>query len=377
MTDLRTRAVAYLKQLAVAAGVLIVLGVLGGFFVMLSGIVPIKASSGHWAITKMILDAAKRRSVATHTLGMKVPPLDRPGMVIIGAGQYGFACEACHGSPAVKQPRVAAQMTPRPPDLRNVALTYTPDELFYIVKHGIKFTGMPAWPSRQRDDEVWSMVAFLRELPSMDAKRYADLTGRAVAQDDRLPMEDILGPAADVRPAVTQNCARCHGVDGRGRGPGALPKLAGQRWEYIAGSLEAYARGERHSGIMEPVAANLGTDEIQAIARYYAGLPGADDAPSTLDARLIQQGREIAERGLPERLIPACTECHGPGTERNPNYPRLAGQHADYIAQQLGLFKGDRRGGTAYRTIMLKIAGQLTEEQVQAVAAYYASLREP
>lgn len=376
MSGLLTFALPYLKRLAVAAAVLGVLGVIGGFFVMLSGIVPIKASSGHWAITEAILDAAKRRSVATHTLGLKVPPLDRPGMVVVGAGQYGFACEPCHGSPAVKQPRVAAQMTPRPPDLRDIALTYTPDELFYIVKHGIKFTGMPAWPSRQRDDEVWSMVAFLRELPAMDAKRYEDLTGRAIAQDDQLPMEDMLGPAADLRPAITQNCARCHGVDGRGRGPGALPKLAGQRWEYIAGSLEAYAKGERHSGIMEPVAANLGRDEMQAIARYYAGLRPADEA-TVLDSRMIEAGRAIAEGGMPERLVPACNECHGPGTQRNPNYPRLAGQHADYITQQLGLFKGDRRGGTAYRTIMLKIAGQLTEEQVRAVAAYYASLRQP
>ena len=367
----------FLKRLAVAAVVLTVLGALGGFFVMLSGIVPIKASSGHWAITAAILDAAKRRSVATHTLGMKVPPLDRPGMVIVGAGQYGFACEPCHGSPAVKQPRVAAQMTPRPPDLRDVVLSYAPDELFYIVKHGIKFTGMPAWPSSERDDEVWSMVAFLRELPAMDAARYEELTGRAIAKDDRLPMEDMLGPSAAVRPAITQNCARCHGVDGRGRGPGALPKLAGQRWQYIAGSLEAYAKGDRNSGIMEPVAASLGTDEMAAIARYYAGLGPGTDAPPAVDRRLIEEGREIAERGIPGRLVPACRECHGPGAERNPNYPRLAGQHADYLAQQLGLFKGDRRGGTEYRKIMLKFAGQLTDDQIKAVAAYYASVREP
>ena len=355
---------------AIAGAIVVGLGVM-------AGLIPLTASSGHWRVTSFVLDLAKRRSVDTHSFFISPPPLTDRALIARGAAHYESGCATCHGSPAAPRPTIVMGMTPHPPFLPDRIRRWLPRELFYIVKHGIKFTGMPAWPSRHRDDEVWSMVAFLRELPSMDAKRYADLTGRAVAQDDRLPMEDILGPAADVRPAVTQNCARCHGVDGRGRGPGALPKLAGQRWEYIAGSLEAYARGERHSGIMEPVAANLGTDEMQAIARYYAGLPGADDAPSTLDARLIQQGREIAERGAPERLIPACTECHGPGTERNPNYPRLAGQHADYIARQLELFKGDRRGGTAYRTIMLKIAGQLTEEQVQAVAAYYASLREP
>ena len=128
---------------------------------------------------------------------------------------------------------------------------------------------------------------------------------------------------------------------------------------------------------MEPVAASLGTDEMAAIARYYAGLGPGADAPPAIDRRLIEEGREIAERGIPGRLVPACRECHGPGAERNPNYPRLAGQHADYLAQQLGLFKGDRRGGTEYRKIMLKFAGQLTDDQIKAVAAYYASVREP
>ena len=189
------------------------------------------------------------------------------------------------------------------------------------------------------------MVAFLRELPAMDARRYEELTGRAIAKDDRLPMEDMLGPSADLRPAITQNCARCHGVDGRGRGPGALPKLAGQRWSTLRDRSRLMRRASGTAGSWSRLRRISAPTRWQAIARYYAG-SSRHRCSAAIDPRLIQEGREIAERGAPERLVPACSECHGPGAERNPNYPRLAGQHADYLAQQLGLFKGDRRGGT-------------------------------
>jgi cytochrome c553 len=174
--------------------------------------------------------------------------------------------------------------------------------------------------------------------------------------------------------AIGENCARCHGSDGLGRG-GAFPRLAGQRAEYLENSLVAYARGERHSGFMEPVAANLGLDDIKAIARYYASRPAGPPSLQNADAAEIERGRQIAARGVPEHLVAACSECHGPApTPRNVNYPRLAGQHADYLEQQLALFKGDHRGGSPYHRLMQKVAGQLTPEQVRAVTRYYASL---
>lgn len=375
MTGLRQKIRIAAKYLIVAGVVVAIAGMFGGLFVMISGIVPIKASSGHWAITAALLEFAKRRSVATHTLMLDAPPLEDPAMVLKGAGHYDFACEPCHGSPALQQPRIASEMAPTPPDLRSVALTYDPEHLFYIVKHGIKFTGMPAWPAQERDDEVWSMVAFLRALPSLDTASYNHLTGTTrAAPDDRLPLDDLLGPAPPAPDPVAENCARCHGIDGRGRGSGAFPRLDGQRVEYLSASLVAYARGERHSGIMEPLAANLGVETIESIARYYAGLPPGGPALPQADPQAVERGRQIAATGVPEQLIPACSECHGPDATRNPNYPRLAGQYADYIVLQLGLFRSHARGGTKYRNIMLKFAGQLNEEQMRDVALYYASL---
>ena len=172
MFDVRARITRALTSVAIAAGVLVVLGAVGGLIVMISGAVPIKASARHWDITAAFLDFAKRRSVKTHTFRMKVPPLEDPALALKGAGHYDFACEPCHGSPSVQQPRIAYRMTPPPPDLREQVSTYYPEELFYIVKHGIKFTGMPAWPTQQRDDEVWAMVALLEALPSLGDTGY-------------------------------------------------------------------------------------------------------------------------------------------------------------------------------------------------------------
>jgi cytochrome c553 len=234
---------------------------------------------------------------------------------------------------------------------------------------------MPAWPTQERDDEVWAMVAFLRTLPGLMPAHYDELTGATVAvSDDQAPLEDLLGPSLPVPDAIGENCARCHGIDGLGRG-GAFPRLAGQRAEYLENSLIAYARGERHSGFMEPVAANLGLDDIQAIARYYATRPAGPPSLMTAEPAEIELGRQIAMDGLPDYLIPACSECHGPSpTRRNVNYPLLAGQHADYLEQQLTLFKGNHRGGSPYHLLMQKVAGQLTPEQVRAVTRFYASL---
>jgi cytochrome c553 len=354
-----------------AVVVLAVLGA-GGALLMVSGLVPIKASSGHWAITAWVLNFAKSRSVATHTLGLTAPPLEDRRLAMMGAGQFDVACAPCHGSPGMDQPRVAGRMTPRPPDLREAVRKFDPEELFYIVQHGIKFTGMPAWPARRRDDEVWAMVAFLRRLPGIDPRQYAELVNGPAEDSRRAPIEDLVAPT-EAPSAVRQSCARCHGLDGLGRG--VFPVLAGQRAEYLRASLEAYAKGERHSGFMEPVAAPLGPDEMQAIAAYYARRPRASGAAPRPEGGDVERGRRIAEEGLPDTLVPGCNSCHGPGLTRNPRYPELAGQHAHYLRQQLALFKSRTRGGTAYQHIMQRVAGQLSEADMRDAAAYFASLR--
>ena len=358
----------------------VVFGVLGviGLGVIVGGLIPIKASSGHWPITRWFLEFSMERGFKTQSLGVKVPPLDDRSLVLRGATQYETTCRPCHGAPDLRAPRVASAMTPTPPDLSDVVAKWTPAELFSIVKHGVKFTGMPGWPTQKRDDEVWAMVAFLQRLPGLDAAAYQDLAfGRTRASGAAAPIEMLTG-AENVPHAVRERCARCHGTDGRGRGTGAFPKLAGQHEAYLYNALRAFAAGHRHSGIMEPVAAGLSDAEMRELARYYAKLPPAVGTHGAHAGGGITRGRDIARRGIAAQRVPPCIDCHGP-KEPHPRheYPMLAGQPATYLVLQLELFAKNDRGGSPYAHLMHEVAPKLTSAQIRDVAAYYESLREP
>ncbi len=355
---------------------------LGGFIVAASGIVPIKASSGHWRITEWFLRFSMKRSVATHSLALKAPAnLADRALVQNGAGYYEIGCRSCHGEPGLPPPRIAVHMLPTPPDLVPRVRDSTPEKLFYVVKHGMKFTGMPAWPSAQRDDEVWAVVAFLLEYPRLDAAGYRELAGR----NETAGATAEASGSARTLPAVVQSCAQCHGNDGRGRAIDTMPSLAGQHAAYLHKALEAYGTGRRHSGMMEPVAAALTRETIAEVASYYAGLrsvvapsrPVADGAPRDVSAESVQRGALIAAEGIRTQRVPACVECHGPGATRGkPEYPRLAGQRATYLELQLTLFREGRRGGSDHAHVMQPIATRLTPEQARDVAAYFATLAE-
>jgi cytochrome c553 len=337
---------------------------------VISGVVPIKASSGHWPITALLLDFAKTRSVSTHSWGIEAPPLDDEGLVMRGAGQYETACLPCHGGPGRGLPPVMAAMTPPPPELTPRLARWTPAQLFSIVKYGIKFTGMPAWPVQQRDDEVWAMVAFLRRMPQLDADAYRRLTHPLTQRPDD---QALSAPAPR---EVRDVCWRCHGTDGTGRGPGAFPSLAGQRAEYLYASLRAFGDRSRFSGTMGAIAANLSDEARRAAAAYYAGLPSRrSEGSEAADEGAIERGASIASHGVPERDIPACVECHGPtSAPKNPAYPRLAGQHARYLAEQLRLLQNRHRGGSPNVTLMHAFVNRLRPEEISEVTLYYSTL---
>lgn len=362
--------------LATAAGAL-------GVIVLVSGVVPIKASSGHWKITRWFLDFAMSRSFSTYSFGIEAPPLDDPALVMRGAGHYEGACRPCHGSVTGALPAIPRAMTPRPPLLPDKVGTWEPSELFAIVKHGVKFTGMPAWPAQQRDDEVWAVVAFLRWMPQLDAAQYRQLSGADFSTSSPPPVADLAEVSGRPPSTVLQTCARCHGLDGLGRGFGAFPKLAGQRVAYLENALRAYATGRRHSGIMQPIAEGLSEEVRRELAVYYAGLPSDASSPEAQELRSLlpaprwqfsaarqEHGAQVAA-GVVDG-VPACLQCHGEGPV-NRAYPILAGQYAGYLELQLRLFKDGQRGGSEYAHIMRKVVQRLTPEQAAAAAEFFAS----
>jgi cytochrome c553 len=352
-----------------AAAVALFLGT-GAALVVVSGVVPVRASSGHWPVTAWLLDFAKLQSVRTYSRGIDPPNLDDEALVLRGAAHYAIGCEPCHGGPDRPVPPGMTAMTPPPPELTGERLTrWTSPQLFSIVKHGIKLTGMPAWPVQQRDDEVWAVVAFLTRLRRMGSAEYRHLVGGAIGGDAITPVatEGRAEPPA----TVAAICSRCHGLDGTGR-DGAFPSLAGQRAPYLEAALRAFAGRSRLSATMSEIAARLNEGEMRDIAAFYEQLPRR--VPAASDAA-TGPGMTIATTGIPERDIPACVECHGPsGTPKNPAYPRLAGQHARYLVHQLELLKQRRRGGSPRVNLMHTIVDRLQPADIQNVARYYAFL---
>ncbi|HEX2464575.1 MAG TPA: c-type cytochrome [Thermoanaerobaculia bacterium] len=382
----RRVAIVVKRWLLDALRVFAVLGVIG-VLVVVTGVVPITASRGHWAVTAWFLKFAMRRSIATHSMGIEVPAnLDDPVLVLRGAGHYESGCLPCHGAPADPDPLIPQRMLPQPPGLIEPVAALGPKGLFYATKHGLKFTGMPAWPAIERDDEVWAVVAFLLRLPGLDARSYARLARGAPApveaEGDAEPLGDLASPPSAPR-AVTESCSRCHGVSGGGRGIGAFPRIDGQPVEYLFEAMHAYADQTRPSGIMGPIAAGLAPVTWRELAEHYAGRDDRQARRSiatvrAVDAASLARGAAIASMGVPAQGVPSCEDCHGPTAwPRNPAYPELAGQYVEYLELQLQLWKRGARGGSPYAHLMEAFAFKLTDDQIRDVAGYYASLPRP
>lgn len=345
------------KHVAIALAVLpfvVILIAWIGFF-------NVGASSGHWKITNWFLHFAMQSAVRTYALAVDVPEELPRKAIQPAAGHFARGCAICHGAPGEPRSPAVMRMLPQPPDLSLKESEWTDAQLFRIVKHGIRFTGMPAWPTLDRDDEVWAMVAFLRELPALDAAEYRELAygrGGVVGDALSLPFERVLA-----------DCARCHGNDGLGRSP-ATPVLAAQNEAYLQESLRAYQHNERSSGFMTLPVTGVDPADLQALANYFANLPapaaGTEERPD-----LVIAGAALSAKGRASDLIPACSSCHQ--GERNAAYPRLDGLDPTYIRTQLHLFRAGRRGGTRYRHLMETAAKGLKDRDIEALAAYFAS----
>jgi cytochrome c553 len=349
--------------LAAAAGA----AVIGALLLAWSGLYSVAASRGHWFFVEWFLTFGMQESVETHALRIRPPPLDDPDLVRLGAAHFHGGCAFCHGSPDLPLSPVAKQMLPPPPDLASAAPHWKEQELFWIVKNGLKYTGMPAWPSQQRDDEVWAVVAFLRRLPALDRDAY-----RALALGEaRTPQQSGHDIATmEGLDAAVSACARCHGVEERGPTSRYTPLLHGQTAAYLQSAMHAYRAGRRGSGIMQPIASDLPADSVQRVVDYYARLT-PPRRTATVDADAIARGRELAAEGIATQQIPPCLPCHNDGAL--PLYPRLAGQSAAYMRGQLQLWKQGYSRGTLTDPIMAPIARRLSEQQMQDVAAYFES----
>jgi cytochrome c553 len=177
---------------------------------------------------------------------------------------------------------------------------------------------------------------------------------------------------------VNQVCAACHGTDGNSAAA-ANPNLAGQDADYITLQLAHFKGGIRVNATMQAMAAPLSDDDMRALGAYFA-----QQKPKGLAARdpsLVKSAQQLWRGGNAARGVPACAACHSPtGAGIPKNYPRLAGQYADYTYAQLKAFKAGERGADAAGKdvngrVMNAIAQHMSDAQMKAIADYAAGLR--
>lgn len=183
--------------------------------------------------------------------------------------------------------------------------------------------------------------------------------------------EDKAPPVVSATENTAQTvCAACHGADGNSSIT-LNPKLAGQHPEYLLKQLKNFKEGKRANAVMAPIAANLSADEMKNLAAYYAdkklalGMAKANGAGSL--------GEKIYRGGIAATGVPACAACHGANGAGIPKqFPRVAGQNADYALAQL---RALRLGERANAPMMMTIAAKMTDAEMQAVADYMQGLR--
>ena len=152
-----------------------ILVVAASFAFIYSGLFNVAATDQHWPVTHWVLETARTRSIKTHAAGIQVPPgLDDEKKLIMGTEHFAAHCAVCHGAPGVRKGDIAHGLYPAPPDLRHSSIHLSDAELFWVIKNGIKMTGMPAWANHS-DEEIWATVAFIKKLPTMSEEEYAKL----------------------------------------------------------------------------------------------------------------------------------------------------------------------------------------------------------
>lgn len=153
------------------------------------GVFDVAADRPHWQATVKLIDAVRERSIAMRDHDIEVPDLENPALVGVGGPDYNEMCSVCHLKPGVTQTEISVGLYPQPPNLSQAESlhghTHEHDPAdrarrqFWIIKHGLKMTGMASWGSTHDDDRIWAMVAFLQKLPELSAEQYREVTTRA------------------------------------------------------------------------------------------------------------------------------------------------------------------------------------------------------
>lgn len=148
-----------------------------GLFTVYSGAYNIAATEEHTSFVRWAFDTTFHNSIENHAADLVAPEVFPSAMVERGATLYKEMCQHCHAGPGVERAEWARGMRPRPPHLTEAAAKWEAAEIFWLVTHGAKMTGMPAFGPTHSDEEIWSIAAFVERLPAMTPEEYSTLGG--------------------------------------------------------------------------------------------------------------------------------------------------------------------------------------------------------
>jgi mono/diheme cytochrome c family protein len=167
--------------------------VAAGAIAIYAGVYNIAADAPHTQPVYWLLETARERSIEVRSQGIAVPDdLSDPKRIQSGAGQYAEMCAGCHLAPGMKRTEISRGLYPRAPELRRKRHS-SPAEDFWVVKHGVKMTGMAAWGVTHDDEILWDVVAFLRKLPELTADQYRALVESAPRHNEMMQEMDHSG----------------------------------------------------------------------------------------------------------------------------------------------------------------------------------------
>ena len=151
-----------------------------------SGSYNVAATVPHWKITHWFLEEVRERSISAQSRAIVVPSIKDPKLVDIGFKNYHAMCRLCHGGPGNPRTEIAKGLYPNPPDFTSKNIKMRNEaELYWVIKNGIKMTGMPAFGPTHSDEELWGIVAFLKKLPNLKPEEYKAIVKAAGLDKER------------------------------------------------------------------------------------------------------------------------------------------------------------------------------------------------
>lgn len=173
-----------MKKIIYTVITVVILAVLGGIGFIYSGNYNVAATSKDSGLVHWALETTREASIDRRAEDVTLPPqskLSDPQTIRVGFDHYNEMCVVCHGAPGVEPGEAREGLNPKPPLLAKVADHIPTSEMYWVIKHGIKMTGMPAWGPTHSDDKIWAMVAFVKTLPDMTPGEYKAMQQQAEA----------------------------------------------------------------------------------------------------------------------------------------------------------------------------------------------------